>query len=212
MQGFLGTVNSQSISLNLSDRIWWKEAKNGSFSVKSSFDLLEGRRQQSVPIKMLWNPIIPTKVGFFAWEVWWGKILTMDQLKKRGFSLASKCALCGKDEESLEHLFIHCPKVWCMWTAIFSLSGGGWVCPFLVKDLILGWLQLPLRKKDAKLWRTVPLCLIWAIWKERNRVVFEDEAFSKTRLKSCFLFSFSSWASLVHDVEDSFVRDIFSIP
>ena len=200
VQVFLGTVNSQSISPNLSDRIWWKEAKNGSFSIKTCFDLLEGVRQQSVPIKMLWNPIIPTKVGFFAWEVWWDKILTMDRLKKRGFFLASRCALCGKDEESLEHLLIHYPKVWCIWTAIFSLSGGGWVCHFLVKDLMLGWLHLPLRKKDAKLWRTVPLCLIWAIWKERNRVMFEDEVFSKTRLKSCFLFSFSSWASLVHDV------------
>ena len=42
--------------------------------------------------------------------------------------------------------------------------------------------------------------------------MFEDEAFSKTRLKSCFLFSFSSWASLVHDVEHPFVRDILSIP
>ena len=40
-------------------------------------------------------------------------------------SLASRCALCGKDEESLEHLLIHYPKVWCMWTAIFSLFGGG---------------------------------------------------------------------------------------
>ena len=59
--------------------------------------------------------------------------LAMDQLKKRGFSLASRCTLCGKDEESLEHLFIHCPQVWCMWTAIFSFSGGGWVCPFLVR-------------------------------------------------------------------------------
>ena len=107
-------------------------------------------------------------------------------------SLASRCALCGKDEEFLEHLLIHCPKVWCMWTAIFSLSGGGWVCPFMVKDLMLGWLRLPLRKKDAKLWRAVPLCLIWAIWKERNRVVFEDKAFSKTRLKSCLLFSLCS--------------------
>ena len=37
-------------------------------------------------------------------KVWWGKILTMDQLKKRGFSLASRCVFCGKDEESLEHL------------------------------------------------------------------------------------------------------------
>ena len=42
--------------------------------------------------------------------------------------------------------------------------------------------------------------------------MFEDEAFSKTRLKSCFLFSFSSWVSLVHDVEHSFVRDFCVFP
>ena len=42
--------------------------------------------------------------------------------------------------------------------------------------------------------------------------MFEDEGFSRTRLKSYFLKSFSSWASLVHDVEQSFVRDILCIP
>ena len=26
---------------------------------------------------------MPTKVGFFAWEGSWGKVLTLDQLKKR---------------------------------------------------------------------------------------------------------------------------------
>ena len=88
-----------------------ERSKNGSFSIKTCFDLLEGGRQQSVPIKMLGNSIVPMKVGFFAWEVWWGKILSMDQLKKRGFSLASRCPLCGKDEESMEHLLIHYSKV-----------------------------------------------------------------------------------------------------
>ena len=212
VQGFLAMVNLQNINPNITDSFWWNKAKNGGFSVITCFELLEGGSQQSVPVKMLWNPTVPTKVGFFAWEVWWGKILTMYQLKKRGFSLASRCGFCGKDEESLEHLFIHCPKVRCMWTVIFSLSGGGWACPFLVKDLIQGWLHLPMRKKDAKLWRAVPICLLWAIWKERNRVVFDDEAFSKSRLKSCFLFSFSSWASLMSDVEHPFVRNIFNIP
>ena len=69
-----------------------------------------------------------------------------------------------------------------------------------------------MRKKDAKLWRAVPLCLFWASWKERNRVMFDDEAFSKPILKSCFLFSFSSWASLMFEVEHPFIRDIFNIP
>ena len=43
-----------------------ERGKNGSFFVKTCFDLLEGGRQLLVPIKMLWNPIVPTKVGFFC--------------------------------------------------------------------------------------------------------------------------------------------------
>ena len=95
------------------------------FLVKSSYDLFDGGRQHLVPVKMIWNPIAPTKVGFFVWEVWWGKILTMDQLKKRAFSLASRCPFCVQTEEVLEHLFIHCPKIWDLWTTLFSLSEGG---------------------------------------------------------------------------------------
>ena len=67
-----------------------------------------------------------------------GKILTMDQLKKRGFSLASKCLFCGQMKEVLEHLFIHCPNIWGLWTTLFSPSEGGCVCPYLVKELIMG--------------------------------------------------------------------------
>ena len=35
-----------------------------------------------MPVKMLWNPVVPSKVVFFTWEVWWDKIVTMNQLKK----------------------------------------------------------------------------------------------------------------------------------
>ena len=178
------------------------------FSVKSSYDLLEGGRHKLVPVKMIWNPIAPTKVGFFVWEVWWEKILTMDQLKKCGFSLASRCPFYGQTEEVLEHLFIHCPKIWDLWTTLFSLSEGGWVCPYLVKELLMGWVRLPLKKKEAKLWRAAPLCLLWAIWIERNKVVLEDMQFSFDRLKSFFIRSFCEWATMIPNVNLSFLRGV----
>ena len=78
VQNFLSLMNSRSFCPQLCDKLWWKETKFGSYYVKSCFDLLEGRRQHQVPIKMMWNPIVPTKVGFFAWAVWWGKVLTMN--------------------------------------------------------------------------------------------------------------------------------------
>ena len=39
-----------------------------------------------------------------------------------------------------------------------------------------------------------PICLLWAIWKERNLIVFEDVFFSITRLKSSFVSMLLSWA------------------
>ena len=137
-QRFICTLSTKRLSPLLVDILRWNGAKDGMFLVKSCYDLLEGGRQQLVSVKMIWNPIAPKKVGFFVWEVWWGKILTMDQLKKRGFSLASRCPFCGQTDKVLEHLFIHCPKIWKLWTTLFSLSEGGWVCPYMVKELLMG--------------------------------------------------------------------------
>ena len=42
--------------------------------------------------------------------------------------------------------------------------------------------------------------MFWAIWKERNRVVFENKEFSLkslNRLRSVFVYSFCSWAEVV---------------
>ena len=63
-----------------------KGDKDGLFTVKANYKMLEGRNTRAVPLKMLWNSCVPPEVNFFAWEVWWGKVLTLEQLKKRGFS------------------------------------------------------------------------------------------------------------------------------
>ena len=50
------------------------------------------------------------------------------------------------------------------------------------------------------------MCLLWANWIERNKVVFEDEWFSFDRLKSFFLRSFCTWPTMIPDVDLYFVR------
>ena len=36
--------------------------------------------------------------------------------------------------------------------------------------------------------------VLWATWKERNRIVFEDATFSFNRLKMSFITALISWA------------------
>ena len=66
-------------------------------------------------------------------------------------------------------------------------------------------------KKARKVWNATPLCLIWEIWKERNRVVFEDMPFSYSRLKNSFFSVISSCAGLLDVGDDTFIRILLFI-
>ena len=57
-------------------------SKDCIFSVKSFYDNLENTREGQFPRKMVWNPCVPMKVSFLVWQIWWEKVLRMDQLKK----------------------------------------------------------------------------------------------------------------------------------
>ena len=105
---FIGLVNNKKVNpfdkghINLEGSQRWFFF----FTVEANFNHLESETLPLVLVKVLWNPCVPTKVGFFGRESWWGKVLTMEQMKKRGHQLASRCLLCGRDEEGLEHLLI----------------------------------------------------------------------------------------------------------
>ena len=57
---------------------------------------------------------------------------------------------------------------------------------FITKDVIISWNKIPLRKDDHKISRAILCCLFWVIWKEKNKVVFEDKKFSLSRLNFFF--------------------------
>ena len=67
--------------------MWRTGSKNSLFSVKSLYKALEQRTSSSFPWKCIWKTCVLPKISFFAWEATWGKILTCDQLQKRGLSL-----------------------------------------------------------------------------------------------------------------------------
>ena len=75
------------------------------------------------PFKDCLEPWIPSKVSFFTWEACWEKILTLDQLQRRGWILANRCALCKEELESIDHILLHCDKAKLLWQLVFSIFG-----------------------------------------------------------------------------------------
>lgn len=52
-----------------------------------------------------------------------GKVLTNYNLIRIGFSLASRCVFCKRDEEMMNHLFIHFEYLATIWQGIIAKLG-----------------------------------------------------------------------------------------
>ena len=66
--------------LDEEDRVRWLVSKDGNFSVKSLYKVLESDSSVCFPMKIIWNSWVQPKISLFAWEASWGKALTLDQI------------------------------------------------------------------------------------------------------------------------------------
>jgi hypothetical protein len=48
------------------------------------------------------------KVNTLCWVMVHGKLLTGDNIQKRGFQGTTRCVLCSEHGESFQHLFLEC--------------------------------------------------------------------------------------------------------
>ncbi|KAL6323476.1 hypothetical protein AAG906_039048 [Vitis piasezkii] len=104
------------------------------------FGLVDGPRDSPLfPSGSIWRASVPPKVIFFAWEASWRKVLTLDQLQRRGHFLANRCFLCLSEVKMVDHLLLHCAKTRVLWNLLFSLVGVAWILSCSVKETLLGW-------------------------------------------------------------------------
>ena len=124
---------------------------------------------------------------YFVWEATCGKILTLDQLKRRGLTFANKFFLSQEWEETVDHLLLHCTKTRVLWDLLFSVFGVSWFISSSVQDTLLGGRGSFVAKDRRRAWATGPLCILWAVWKTKIGIVFKNEAFSLQKLKHFFV-------------------------
>lgn len=81
--------------------------KHGLYSVKLAYNLLMEETPMWELASKVWIKNLIPKIGFFMWVAIQNKILTLDNLRKKGFSLANRCTLCNSYEEIVNHLLLH---------------------------------------------------------------------------------------------------------
>ena len=129
MDRLLQVLHRKQIRPLMEDKILFKGSRNEAFFVKIMYRVLDCSPQVVFLSRTIWNPAIPPRIGFFAWEASWGKVHTLDQLKCHGRALSNRCFLCEEDEEDINHMLLHCKKARMLWDLFLSIVGTSWVFP-----------------------------------------------------------------------------------
>lgn len=112
---------------------------------------------------------LPLKIKCFAWISLEDKILTWDNLLKKGFVGPSFCVLCKEGSESIHHLFVDCKIAKEVWSKVSSIY-----------NIFVNWPQeefgdcLEFWHVTVPLFREPPFIICWFLWKKRNSGIFYE--------------------------------------
>ena len=89
---------------------------------------------------------------------------------------------------------------------VWTLFGLHWVMPHIVTDLFLSGQGSFGGHRSIDLWRAVPHCVLWCIWRERNSRCFEGKEQSILDLKSLLFHTLLEWSSSFNIFPSNFLE------
>ena len=150
MKIFLSSIHMKKIRHGIEDKLLMKGSSHGNFSIRTLYSGLHLSPEIDFPFHSGWNYVIPSKIFFFAWEDSLGKVITLDLLKRRGRALSNICFLYEEDEETIDHLLIHCKMVRMLWDFFLSTVWTSWAFLCFVIHTLLAWQGASVGKKRKK--------------------------------------------------------------
>ena len=193
---FWKLIHSMTFTGERHDKLCWMSTKNKGFKVSEYYLSLFSTPDNLFPWKAVWCSKIPARVAFFSWTAALGKILTLDRLWNKGVPVMDWCFMWKRSGESVNHLLLHCPIAFELWSMVWSLFGVIWVMPQSVANLFTSWQGPFSRQRNIDLWRAVPHCVLWCLWRERSSRCFEGMERSILEIKSLLLHSLFAWCSV----------------
>ena len=139
VERFLSSIHRKKIRPWIEDKLLLKGSSHGNFSVKTLYSGFDLSLEIDFPFCSVRNHVIPFKISFFTWEAYWGKVIILDQLKRHGITLVNRCCLCEEDEETIDHLLIHCKITKMLLDLFFMTVGTSWVFSRSVVHTLLAW-------------------------------------------------------------------------
>ena len=82
------------------------------------------------------------------------------------------CPICAKENETIDHLFLHCAWSKSLWMCCMSWWDVVGCINFTFSGWMDGWKGLCPEPKRERIWCSLFCAIVWTIWEARNHVVF----------------------------------------
>jgi hypothetical protein len=161
---------------NMTDDIKWRWTQDGQYTTQSAYKIQFMGRQKKISLRNIWTAKTEPKIKIFTWILLQYKILTANNLAKRGWPHDPQCKLCNSCLETPTHLCLECNYTREVWNKLMSWMGRHDPQTTPPRTLHDWWKRM--RRLTARSNRQAFDGLIlhfwWNIWKERNRRVFQN--------------------------------------
>lgn len=164
------------------DRLVWRGAADGAFSVKTAYHLAVSRQAKERGEcsretaknniwKTIWKLKIPPAARHFCWKVCNNLLPTNSNLAAKKVVSSSECPICCREPETVVHCLWSCPSVVAVWQkssrrlqkmALVARDGREWL------SCLVGKLEEPEQYVEA-------IMVLRSIWMRRNVLVFDNK-------------------------------------
>jgi hypothetical protein len=163
------------------DKIIWMHTVDCNYTASSAYKIQFAGMVTSMAATTIWKAKAPPRCRFFTWLMLQNRIWTAARLLIREWPNQYFCPLCMRNLETTSHLFTECQyslAIWEKaghWLRVDGLLPGNWVDSHELSAWFVGLGNCGQRSKRDGL-RSMVMLIVWEIWKERNRRIFNNAA------------------------------------
>ncbi|XP_078161769.1 uncharacterized protein LOC144557107 [Carex rostrata] len=161
------SIRSNPINENQEDDVKWRWQPNGIFTVKSAYVAIQNGPRITREVHLIWKLKAPPRFKVFAWLMLLNKVLTIDNLSRKGWCMVNRCAMCKSDTETVLHLFNTCPIAQQLNTEVARVFQTRLPCMTATKHPIL---DTSYTAKE----RSIFLISAFIVWRERCTRIFRE--------------------------------------
>ncbi|GJY51581.1 RNA-directed DNA polymerase, eukaryota, reverse transcriptase zinc-binding domain protein [Tanacetum coccineum] len=177
LSSLIASIGNLTLCDDPIDKWSWSRDASGIFKLKLLSNSIQNLllTDSKLDFHHIWNSWISCKVNICVWRALLDKLATRSNLILRGVNVSSVlCPLCDMEVESVEHCLIKCLPVSLVWRKIW-----GWLHldylisfhSFSIFDFALGKIGNFRCPRLNKVLNGALQCVIWVVWKWRNKVV-----------------------------------------